>query len=599
MHPREKVLGALRIGRAARFVWRSARGWTAAHAALLAAQGVVPLAQLYLMKLVVDSVAASASAGGGDFPRAALLVALIGGVTLLGALLRSGAALVGEAQAQAVTDHMSEVLHAKSIEADLAYYESSRYYDTLHRAQLEAPFRPLQIVNGLAQLAQSGISLLGVAALLFAFNWVVGAVLFAAVVPGLAVRFAEARKLLRWQEEQTGRERMAEYLNWILTGGACAKEVRLFGTGPLFAGRFRELRKELREGRLAMAFRRSAAETAAQVFAIAAFTGSYLFISWRAAQGAITLGDLVMLFTAFARGQGFLQEAMGSLGRLYEGNLFLSHLDEFLSLERTVAEPGNPRPFPRPMAAGIAFDRVGFGYPGAGRPALTDVSFTVGPGEVVALVGENGSGKTTLAKLLCRLYDPTAGSVRIDGTDLREFATGALRREIAVLFQDFVEYHLTAGENIRLGNIALPPGDGRIAAAARSSGADQVIARLPRGYDTPLGKWFADGEELSVGEWQKIALARAFARDAQIMVLDEPTSSLDPRAEQEVFRAFRELAAGRAALIISHRFSTVRAADRILVLKEGRIIEGGSHQELVRLGGTYARLFELQSRGYR
>jgi ATP-binding cassette subfamily B protein len=251
------------------------------------------------------------------------------------------------------------------------------------------------------------------------------------------------------------------------------------------------------------------------------------------------------------------------------------------------------------MQTGIAFDHVSFQYPTGTREVLEDISLTIRPGEVVALVGENGSGKTTLIKLLCRLYDPASGIITLDGIDLRQLETTALRREISVIFQDYAQYHLTARENIWFGNVALPPDQERIAAAARHAGADEVIAGLPQGYETILGKWFEDGEELSVGEWQKVALARAFLRDAQIIVLDEPTSALDARAEYEVFKKFRQLAAGRTVILISHRFSTVRMADRIFVLEGGRIIESGAHDELVRLGGTYARLFETQAQYYR
>jgi ATP-binding cassette subfamily B protein len=306
-----------------------------------------------------------------------------------------------------------------------------------------------------------------------------------------------------------------------------------------------------------------------------------------------------MYFMAFQRGQGFLQEMLSGLAGLYEDNLFLSNLYEFLDLKPKVVEPAHASPVPCPMQTGIVLNHVSFQYPTGARKVLEDVSLAIRPGEVVALVGENGSGKTTLVKLMCRLYDPTAGTITIDGTDLRQFETAALRREFSVLFQDYAQYHLTARENIWFGNTVLPPDHERIIAAARNSGADDVISALPHGYETVLGKAFEDGEELSIGEWQKVALARAFLRDAQIIVLDEPTSSLDAKAEYAVFQNFRKLASGRTAILISHRFSTVRMADRIYVLKEGRIIEGGTHEELLHCGGTYAHLFETQAQYYR
>lgn len=572
-----------------------------ASLALLVVQGALPLVSLYLMKLVVDAVTSALEAPdkAAAFGQVALLIGLTGGVTLVSALARSLAGLVSEAQGQVVTDHVSDVLHAKSIEVDLEYYESAQYYDKLHRAQREAPFRAIRIVNGLVQVAQNGISLLAMAGLLVSLHWSIAAILFAAAVPGLLVRLRYADRTYRWQRRRTSTERQAWYFHWLLTGDMHAKEIRLFDLGSLFMHRFRDLRQQLRREKIEIATRRSIAELVAQTSAILAVFGSYAFIAYRTVQGAITLGDLVMYYQAFQRGQSFLQQMLSGLAGLYEDNLFLSNLYEFLDLKPKVVQPSHPRPVPQPMQTGIAFDRVSFQYPTGSGKVLEDVSLTIRPGEVVALVGENGSGKTTLIKLLCRLYDPASGIITLDGVDLRQFETTALRREISVIFQDYAQYHLTARENIWFGNAALPPDEERIVAAARHAGADEVITGLPRGYETILGKWFEDGEELSVGEWQKVALARAFLRDAQIIVLDEPTSSLDAKAEYEVFKKFRHLAAGRTVILISHRFSTVRMADRIYVLEDGRIIENGSHDELVHLGGTYARLFETQAQYYR
>jgi ATP-binding cassette subfamily B protein len=454
-------------------------------------------------------------------------------------------------------------------------------------------------VNGLAQIGQNGISLLAIAALLLSFHWIIVVILFIAVISGTAVRLIYTGKMYRWQREQTSTERQAGYLNWMLTNSSHAKEIRLFDLGPLFVRRFRDVRRKLRKGRLAITRRRSIADFVAQSFATVAIYGSYAYVAYQTIGGKITLGDLVMSYQAFQRVQGFLQGILGSLAGLYEDNLFLSNLYEFLDLKRTVIEPIHARPVPQPMQRGIVLNHVSFQYPAGARKVIDDISLTIRPGEVVALVGENGSGKTTLIKLLCRLYDPTGGTITIDGVDLRQFGTKALRHEIAIIFQDYVHYHLTARENIWFGNTALPPGHERVIAAARRSGADGVISALPRGYDTILGKWLEDGEELSIGEWQKVALARAFMRDAQIIVLDEPTSSMDAKAEYEVFQSFRRLVSGRTAILISHRFSTVRMADRIYVLKHGSVIEGGTHEELVRAGGTYARLFEMQAQHYR
>jgi ATP-binding cassette subfamily B protein len=596
-----KIQRTLQLKRALRFVWQSAKGWTIANGVLLVVQGVLPLLPLYLMKLMVDAVTAGLVAPdkGVVFRQVVFLIVLMAAVTLFSALTRSIAGLVNQGQSLAVTEHMNNVLHAKSIEVDLEYYESARYHDTLQRAQQEAPFRPTQIVNGLVRTGQNGISLLAIAGLLFSFNWIVATILFAAVIPGVAVQLRYAGKMYRWQREQTSTERQASYLNWMLTDSGHAKEIRLFSLGPLFMGRFRDLRRKLRGERLGIAVRRSAADLVAQTSATVAIYGSFAFIAYQTVQGGITLGNLVMYFMAFQRGQGFLQEMLGGLTGLYEDNLFLSNLYEFLDLKQKVIEPLHGRPIPQPIQTGIVFNHVSFQYPAGTRKVLEDINMSIRPGEVVALVGENGSGKTTLIKLLCRLYDPTDGNIILDGMDLRQFQTTALRREISAIFQDYVKYNLTARENIWFGNTVLPPDHERITAAARHAMADSVISALPHGYDTILGKRFEDGAELSIGEWQKVALARAFMSDAQIIVLDEPTSSMDAQGEYSVFQNFRKVASGRIAILISHRFSTVRMADRIYVLKDGRIIEGGTHEELVSVGGTYARLFETQAQYYR
>jgi ATP-binding cassette subfamily B protein len=596
-----KIKRILQLGRAVRFVWESAKIWTIASGLLIMVQGVLPLLQLYLTKLMVDAVTAGLAAPdkGIAFRHVLVLVGLLGAATLFSFLISSISGLVSEWQSFIVTDHMNDVLLAKSVEVDLEYYESARYYDTLHRAQREAPSRPMSIVNGLARIGQNGISLLAIAGLLLSFYWPTAIILFTAIIASTTVRLKYSGKMYHWQCEQTATERQAGYLNWMLTNSSHAKEIRLFDLGPLLIRRFREIRLKLRQGRLAIMRRRSVADFATQTFSVSAIYGSYAYVAYQAMWGKITLGDLVMFFQAFQRVQGSFQGILSSLAGLYEDNLFLSNLYEFLDLKRTVSEPVQAIPVPQPMKQGIVVNHMSFQYPGGTRKVFEDISLSIRPGEVVALVGENGSGKTTLIKLLCRLYDPTGGAITIDGIDLRQFETKALRNEIAIIFQDYAQYHLTARENIWFGNTTLPPDHERVLAAARRAGADDVISALPYGYETILGKRFEHGEELSIGEWQKVALARAFMRDAQIIVLDEPTSSMDAKAEYEAFQNFRQLASGRTAILISHRFSTVRMADRIYVLKHGSVIEGGSHEELLNRQGVYADLFEKQARSYR
>ncbi len=598
---KQKLRYALRLDRAVRFVWQAGPGWTIASLALVFIQGALPLLTLYLMKLIVDAV--TFALGAPDrlvaFRHVALLILIAAAVAFLNLLFQLIAGLVREAQSLHVTDHMYDILHAKSVEVDLEYYENPAYFDTLHRAQQEGPYRPTHILDGLVGLGRSGISLLAMVGLLFSFHWAVAVILFLAAFPGIFVRLKYSGKMYRWARKRTPLERKASYFNWILTGDTHAKEIRLFDLGNLFIRRFGNVRKKLRRERLEITRSRSVSDLAAQSGGMLAVFCSFAFIAYRTVQGVITLGDMVMYYQAFQRGLGYLREFLGGLATLYEDNLFLFNLYEFLDLKPKVEEPLHPKSVPRPMHKGIVFENVSFRYPTGTRDVLKDISLSIDPGQVVALVGENGSGKTTLIKLLCRLYDPLEGSITLDGTDLRSFETTALRREVSVIFQDYAHYYLTARENIWFGNIALPREHKRVDEAADYSGADEVIRRLPKGYETVLGKWFEEGEELSIGEWQMVALARAFLRDAQIIVLDEPTSAMDAKSEYEVFGRFRELLDGRSAVLISHRFSTVRMADRIYLLEDGRIIESGTHEQLVATGGTYFRLFEKQAGNYR
>jgi ATP-binding cassette subfamily B protein len=598
---KEKIRHSLHLERALRLVWQSAPGWTAANFGLILIQGLLPLVSLYLIKLIVDGVTAGLVAPDKSdaIQRVIWLIVIAAAVALFAAGCRSLTEIVKEAQTQVVTDHVADVIHGKSVAVDLEYYEDPKYYDTLHRAQQEATYRPASIMGSLMQLGQSGISLVALAGLLFAFHWWIAALLFAATVPGVMLRLKYANRMYDWMQAQTQAERRAYYFHWMLTDGGHAKEIRLFGLGWLFMGWFRDLRKQLRVARLKLYARRSLADLTTQASATVAIFGALAFVAYQTVQGKITIGDMVMYYGAFQRAQSSLQEIWSSLTSLYEDNLFLSNFNEFLNLKPKLVEPPLPTPFPRPIQEGILLNRVNFHYPAAERAVLEDINLQILPGQVVALVGENGSGKTTLIKLLCRLYDPPSGKITIDGIDLRQFDPAALRREISVILQDYVHYSLTARENIWLGDISLPPGDDRIYAAARQTRAEDFIQRLPKGYETVLGHEFEDTGELSLGEWQKVALARAFLREAQLIILDEPTSWMDARAEYEVFKSFRKMFTGRMALLISHRFSTVRLADHIYVLEGGKIIEGGTHDELIHRGGKYAQLFEIQAASYR
>jgi ATP-binding cassette subfamily B protein len=591
----------LSVARAWRLVWQAAPRLTSASVVLLIMQSALPLAALYLLKMIVDAItAATTHADTAAVTAVFVLIAVAAGVALLAAGVNAIAKVVGEAHSELVTDYMQEVLHAKSIEVDLEYYESPQYQQTLHRAQQEAPYRPARIVRGLMETCQSALSLIAMATALLSFHWSIALVLFVAVVPEALAQLKYAERIHAWRRARTPTERYAQYYDWMMTGTAHAQELRLFDLGAVFMRQFRRLRELLRRERFELVARRSAAEFGTQVLSTLAVFGAYAFIAYRAVGGAITLGDLVLAFAAFQRGQEFLRQLLRALAGLYEDSLFLSNLYEFLDLRRKLVEPPEPKPVPRPLRKGFVFERVSFHYGDNGqKQALCDIDLVIPAGATVALVGENGSGKTTLVKLLARLYDPSAGRITLDGIDLREFSTVALRKEISVIFQDYVRYNLTARENIWFGNVAAEPDAERIASAANFAGVGELIRSLPRAYETVLGKWFDDGEELSVGEWQKIALARTLLREAQVVVLDEPTSAMDAEAERDLFERFHEVAAGRTAILISHRLSTVKMADLIYVLRAGRVVESGTHSELVRKQGRYADLFAAQASGYR
>jgi len=596
---REKLKHIIRLDRAVRFVWQAGARWVMGSAAIMVLQGILPLAALYLMKLIVDSVteAVSSPDPGAAFGRVAVLIAIAGAVALVQASLGAISGIIQEGLSLTISDKMYDLLHLKSIEADLDYYENPRYFDTLHRAQREGPYRPTQIVNTLMRLGQNSISLVAMAGLLLSFHWSVALVLFAAAIPGILVRIKYSRVMFDWQKEKTPEERKAMYYNWILTGNVYAKEVRLFGIGDEISGRFSGVRKHLREEKLAISRRRVISEFVAQIFASLAVFATFGIIAYRAVLGLITLGDMVMFYQAFQRGLGYLRTVLQGLAGLYENNLFLSYLYEFLDFKPLVKEPDEPVAVPKKAWHGVRFENVSFRYPATEPMVLKDISFEVKPGEVVALVGENGSGKTTLIKLLCRLYDPVGGRILLENIPIDRFRTGDLRRQFGVIFQDFAKYNLSAHDNIRFGNIELAGSDyDAIEQAAMDSGADRIINELPEKYQTILGKLFKDGVELSIGQWQMIALARAFLRDSRLIVLDEPTSSLDPNTEYQIFKRFRNLLENKSAIIISHRFSTVQMADRILVLKDGRIVEQGPHGVLLEKDGYYAKLFSRKEK---
>ncbi|HRI08728.1 MAG TPA: ABC transporter ATP-binding protein, partial [Nannocystaceae bacterium] len=550
-----------------------------------------------LDKIGDDAVVEAAAHQGDPGPafrwvaiEAGLVVVLVGvqrGIAVAHSLLR---ALLGQ--------RVNVMILEKALTLDLIHFEDSEFYDKLTRARREASSRPLSLVNRTFGLVQNGISLVTFAALLAGFSPWAALVLVLAGLPSFVVeaKFSgDAFRLFRWRSPET---RMQMYLETVLAREDHAKEVKLYELGDLFLARYRRIFDDLYAEDRRLTLRRGLWGYLLGLVGTAAYYGAYAWVAASAAAGAITLGAMTMYLVLFRQGQSAVAASLGAVGGMYEDNLYLSTLYEYLGQEVRHAE-GRASVGPTP-GDGVRFEGVSFTYPGASEPALQDVTFHLRPGQTLALVGENGSGKTTLIKLLTRLYAPSTGRILLDGLDLAEWEESTLRRRIGVIFQDFARYQLMVGENIGAGDVGSFEDEARWREAATQGMADAFIEGMPQGYQTQLGKWFKDGRELSGGQWQKIALARAFMRrGADLLVLDEPTAAMDAEAEAQVFEHVRGLTRDRMAIVISHRFSTVRAADYILVLHGGRIVEEGDHAALMARGGRYAHLFTLQAQGYR
>ncbi len=570
-------------------VWTAARAWTLVWGVLLLAQGLLPVATVYVTRWLVNSMVGAIQAGGDweHLRPTLLLVALVAAIQLALQILRSAAAYVRTAQSELVQDHISSLIHRKSAAADLGFYDSAEFYDHLHRARSEATYRPVALVEGLGSLLQNATTLIAMGAVLIPFGVWLPAALLIGTAPALYVAVRYALLQNQWRRKTTPVERRAWYYDWLLTTGDTASEVRLFGLAEHFQSSFQALRRRLRGERMSLARQQELAEFSAGSLGLLVTGAVMAWMVWRAVRGLATLGDVAMFYQAFQQGLGLMRGLLENLGQLYGNLLFLGNLYEFLGLEHRVVSPSKPLPVPHTIQGSLRLEGVSFRYPGSLRPALENFDLEIRAGQIVAVVGSNGAGKSTLIKLLCRFYDPEAGRVSLDGIDLRALDIEELRSRITVLFQQPVHYNDTVRDNIAYGDLRSP--SKALEPAVRAAGAEDVIARLPQGLDSMLGRWFAEGADLSVGEWQRLALARAFLRRAPVLILDEPTSAMDPWAEADWLARFRGLAAGRTVLIITHRFSTARFADAIHVMNEGRIVESGTHEQLLRAGGRYAQ----------
>ncbi|WP_349611645.1 ABC transporter ATP-binding protein [Halomonas sp. H10-9-1] len=595
-------LGVFRYSRRAMIlVWQTSRALTVGLAIATLVAGVLPAVAAWLGQLIVDAVVATmeqhAETGSVAWWPVLRYVLAEGGVIAAIALAQRTLSAQQSLLRALLGQKVNVMILEKAGTLSLAQFEDSEFYDKLTRARREASIRPLGLVNKTFSLAQNGISLISFGVLLVQFSpWA----LLVLVVGALPVFISEAKfsgdafRLFRWRSPQT---RMQMYLETVLAREDSIKEVKLFGLEPLLLSRYRKIFDTLYAEDRRLTLRREGWGFVLGLLGTVAFYGAYAWVVVETITGTLSLGQMTMYLMVFKQGQAALSASLTSISGMYEDNLYLSNLYEYL--EQPVAPEAGRLTVGTHPGDGIRFENVGFTYPGAEAPALSGISLHLRPSESLALVGANGSGKTTLIKLLTRLYEPSTGRILLDGNDLREWDVQALRRRIGVIFQDFVRYQMKVGENLGAGDVAAFEDEARWREAARRGLADDFIAEMPGGYHTQLGRWFKDGQELSGGQWQKVALSRAYMREsADILVLDEPTAAMDAAAEAAVYADFRDHSQGKMTILISHRFSTVRAADQILVIDGGKILEQGDHASLMAANGRYARLFRLQAKGY-
>jgi len=577
--------------------WDSGRGVVAAGVACRIAGALLPVMMLGVGKAILDAVQLRSTTGElrSDFWQ---LVALECALAVFGGLLGRTGGFFDSLLSDRFTRYVSVRVMSQASRLDLSTYEDPSFHDTLERARVQATDR-VGMVHALGSLLQQGVTVVTLSASIAYFSpWLLVLLVFA-VVPAFVGESHFAFQGYSLNIQQTPARRRLDYLRLLGSSKETAKELKLFGLAPFITSEYAKLADQLYHQNVGLARRRLLFGGLLSLISTASYYGAYAYVVFRTVNGGLTWGDLQFLAGALAGANGGIQAFFSTFSNIADQSLFLTDLVEFFKVQPTIRSKPNALPAPRPMCEGVVFENVSFTYPGNDRLVLDRLNLRIGLGERIALVGANGQGKTTIVKLLARQYDPTAGRILLDGIDLREYDVEDLHRIFGVIFQDFMHYDMTARQNIAIGRIEVEARDDEIELAARKSLANAVISRLPQGYDQVLGRRFEGGVDLSGGEWQKIALARAYLRDAQILVLDEPTAALDARSEYEVFERFAELTAGKTALLISHRFSTVRMADRIVVLADGRVAEHGSHKDLLRRGGEYAEMFELQASSYR
>ncbi|MGC2478373.1 MAG: ABC transporter ATP-binding protein, partial [Candidatus Sulfotelmatobacter sp.] len=581
-----------------RIVWESGRTVVVLGVVFRVVASVLPLGLLWITKLIIDILVRAHTTHEPVGTRLWWLVAAEFSLAVFGSVVSRGVDFLDALLADKYTRHVSVLVMKHAAQLDLTAYEDPVFYDRLERARVQATDR-LGMIQSIGRLLQQVITTISLSVAIMLFSPWLLLMLVACVVPAFLGESHFAFLGYAKNFRQTPVRRQLDYLRVLGGSKEAAKELKLFGLAPFLTERFSRLSNQIYEEDVDLARRRLTAGSFLSTISTAGYYLAYVFVIWRTVIGVLSIGTFTFLAGAIQQASSNIQQIFSTVSSIADQALFLTDLIAFFEMRPMIASKPNALPAPRPIIRGFEFRNVSFRYPGSSRLVLDGLNFHLHPGERVALIGENGEGKTTIVKLLTRLYDPIEGQVLLDGVDLREYNLEDLYREIGVIFQDFMRYEMTARENIAVGRIEQLEDLPLLRQSAQKSMADEVVGRLPRGYEQMLGRRFDGGVDLSGGEWQKVALARAYLRDAQILILDEPTAALDARSEYEVFQRFAELTAGKMALFISHRFSTVRMADRIVVLENGRIAEDGDHEKLTRLGGRYAEMFELQAASYR
>ncbi|MDJ0692954.1 ABC transporter ATP-binding protein [Mastigocoleus sp. MO_188.B34] len=577
-------------------IWQASGYWTIAWIILLLLQGLLPVFSLALTRQAVNTLVIVAGKGVSttNIYQILIPVGLMAAILLLGEFFNAAAEWIRTVQSELLQDYINGLIHKQSVTVDYSFYEYSEYNDKLERAREKASGRSLALLENIGSLLQKTITLLAIIIVLLPYGLLLPIGLVISAVPAFYILIHLNKIQYKWSRRNTTTRRRLSYYDMLLTSNTTAAEIRLFDFANYFQSSYQKLRQRLRAEQLQLLKQQTIGRLIAVILILLVTGGALVWMGRQVLLGIFTLGDLALFFQAFNRAQNIVKAILSNLGKIYRHSLFVSNLFEFLQIQPKIIDPPHPVPIPSVLKGEIRFRKVTFSYPGTQKPVLKNFDLTLPSGKVVAIVGDNGAGKSTLIKLLCRFYDPDTGSIDLDGINLRDFRVKDWRRLITVLFQSPIPYHTTASENIALGDISNTSYQTDIKAAAIASGIHNKIMSLPSGYNTMMGKLFPDGTDLSGGEWQRLALARAFFRRSEIMILDEPTSAMDPWSEQDWLERFRTLARGRTAVVITHRFTLAMQADIIHVMRSGQIVESGSHKELLKQNGFYATSWRSQ-----